>query len=204
MKRALVIILFATSISAFSQALGVPAQDGKAEDSYAIYSLVVQNAVIPSGNTQFLVIAKMTAPEQNPNNACHPVYIGTNPWEKSWNEILSDWNARKDVASVDLERSFNLEKPYLLLNEKEVQEFSAIRSRNLIPPDKPRPAENPRFAGATAMFGLSNVFYNGNRTLALVYVSVSCGPFCGNFGWKVFEKTSSGWRNAFSCALTAA
>jgi hypothetical protein len=88
-----------------------------------------------------------------------------------------------------------------VLNEKEVQEFDAMLTRNLIPPDRPQPAANPRFVGATARIGLSEVFYNGNRTLALVYVGVICGPLCGNFGWNVFEKTSSGWRNAFPCAL---
>jgi len=139
---------------------------------------------------------------KNPKNSCHPVFIGTNPREESWNEILSDWNVRKDSPFTDLQASFTLDKPYLLLNEKEGQEFAAILSSHLIPPDRPKPAANPRFAGARAMLGLSNVFFNRSRTLALVFVSVSCGPLCGNSGWKIFEKTSSGWRNAFPCATT--
>jgi hypothetical protein len=101
MKRALIIILFAMSLSAFSQSLAV-------SDSYAIYSLAVKNAATPSGNTQFLISAKMMpAPAESPNNTCHPIYIGTDPWEKSWNEVLSDWKARTGVASINLDRSFN-------------------------------------------------------------------------------------------------
>ena len=153
-------LLFATSIVAFGQSVVVPVEDVRTKDSYAIYSLAVTSAVVPSGHAQFLIFEKTaTASFFNPANSCRPIFIGTNPWEDRWNEVQSDWNTRKIDAPINLKRLFTLEKPYLFLDDKE--------------------------AG----------------TLALVFVSVSCGAMCGNGGWKVYEKTPSGWRTtAFFCS----
>ena len=68
-----------------------------------------------------------------------------------------------------------------------------------VPPNLAQAALDPRFQGAKAVYRFSDVFFNRERTVALVYASVSCGFLCGNGGWRVLEKSSKGeWSEVFA------
>jgi hypothetical protein len=45
------------------------------------------------------------------------------------------------------------------------------------------------------LFQLSRVFFNQKRTLALVEVSMTCGPACGEGRWRVLQKNNGQWEN---------
>ncbi len=103
-------------------------------------------------------------------------------------ETLADYQRRKDTPAT-LERALNITKPYQLLNRDEAKEFAELH--DLRPGPKAKPKE--LFQKATDLFGLTDVYFNGDRTLALTGISTYCGPLCGGYQWKVFEKTNRGW-----------
>jgi hypothetical protein len=42
------------------------------------------------------------------------------------------------------------------------------------------------------LFYLGDVYFNKSHTLALTAISTYCGPLCGQWLWKIFEKSSTG------------
>jgi hypothetical protein len=57
----------------------------------------------------------------------------------------------------------------------------------------PRPEIPQKFRFSADLFGLTDVFFNSNRTLALAGFSAFCGPLCGRFSWVAFAKAGGKW-----------
>jgi hypothetical protein len=108
-------------------------------------------------------------------------------FERSFVEILADYKLRKDTPAP-LDRALTVSKPYQLLNHDEIEDF--IRSREVRP--GPRAGTRELFQKATDLFGLTDVYFNRDRTLALTGIGTFCGSLCGSYLWKVFEKTDNG------------
>jgi hypothetical protein len=119
--------------------------------------------------------------------------------QQSWDEAVADFNAR-GARSITLDRSFNLRKPYQLLTEADVSAF-----RNTIVTFPGQVAiPDARFQGAKASYSVSDVFFNKNQTLGLVFVTHYCGGLCGRGEWRVFERPVDGeWRGVpWPCVLS--
>jgi hypothetical protein len=108
-------------------------------------------------------------------------------YEDRWQEILLDFRSRSD-APVPLRRELKITKPYIFLTEAESVALKSAHS-SINAPIVP----NEQFGGAIAVVSLSNVYFNRDRTLAVVRISSSCGMLCGEGQRKVYEKTATGW-----------
>ena len=134
-------------------------------------------------NNQIYLIRDITVPGMPAEPCVRP----PSSHERSFAEVLADYKLRKDTP-VTLDRSLNTAKPYVLLNRNEAEEF--VQSRVLGPGQKPSTKE--LFQKATDLFGLTDIYFNRSRTLALTGISTFCGSLCGSYEWKVFEKTDAG------------
>jgi hypothetical protein len=64
------------------------------------------------------------------------------------------------------------------------------------------PPSNPEFQGSKDLFLVSNVYFNRNRSLAIVFVNKWSSPLAASWRWVVFQKTANGvWQEGRNCSL---
>jgi hypothetical protein len=189
MKKGLVVLCSGVSLlvlctlaHAFQQEGG--SVSGRAQDVYAIYSLMLTNPPTshgPDDNERYL-IRMFTAPTSPQEPCVRP------PAEREadFREMRTDYEQRK-ATPRQLKPALSISKPYVLLSADEAETF--IQSR------MPTPGQAPieRFKGVTDLFTLSDVYFNKRGTLALTGISTFCGGTCGLFQWMVFERLDGKW-----------
>jgi hypothetical protein len=139
-------------------------------------------------NNERYVIATTTVPGYPKEPCVRP----PKDREKELQEVLTDFERRNGTQRL-LTRRFSISKPYVLLSEEQIVEFRRARDKE-------------QFRGVTDIFRLSDVYFNQRGTLALTFISTSCGDLCGSFQWKVFEKLNDGmWqeRDWITCTSMA-
>ena len=179
-------------------------------DRYAIYSsLILTSPVVRSGSgnvpteDDIYLIEETTATSRSgfgprgvtslePAGSCIKVPAAD---QTDFGEILADYDLRKNNA-VTLAKQFTLSRPYLLLSTDEVEKFlrdamnatPQYRPPNLPPPVNP----NPLYTQSKRVFRLGDVYFNKDRTAAIVYFSVYTATADYNGGWRAFRKTAGG------------
>ena len=110
-------------------------------------------------------------------------------------EMLADFEIRKDTA-VSLDRSFSLDKPYLLLPEVEIQHFLDEGSRSTPQYHLPGTAvpanSNPLYPRAKYVILLGDVYFSKARSLAMTYAANWSTNTRATAIWMVFRKTAGG------------
>lgn len=158
-------------------------------DIYAIYTLMLTDPPTShgKGGNEIFLIRDKTVPG-TPRIPC----VGpprSSPYEKDFAQARADYDRRKDDAPAKIEYELKIPKNYLILNAAECAEFvKAVEPR--MPPQVPP----ERFRFSKDLFGLTDVYFNAKRTLALTGFSTYCNMLCGGYWWMVFEKTDAGWR----------
>jgi hypothetical protein len=185
LRRIFLLTIWSVAVNGFQQQPNTIAASEQRVDIYGIYSLMLTDPKTSHGpdNNQVYLIRDTTVPG-TPTEPCVRV---PSSHERSFAEVLADYKLRKDTPAT-LERALATAKPYELLNRHESEEF--IQSRGLL--SGPRANMKELFRKATDLFGLTDVYFNHDRTLALTGISTYCGSLCGSYEWKVFEKTNNG------------
>jgi len=186
LRRSFILIIGCAAASGFQQTTNATADSERRADIYVIYSLMMTDPKTSHGpdNNEVYLIRDTTVPGTPPE----PCVRAPPPYERRFAEILADYKRRKDTPAT-LERALNIVQPYQLLNRDEAKEF--VELHDLRPGPRAKPKE--LFQKATDLFGLTDVYFNHNRTLALTGISTYCSPLCGSYEWKVFEKTNRRW-----------
>ncbi len=109
--------------------------------------------------------------------------------QKAFAAVLLDFEQHKHER-VRLEKSFHLDQPYQLLNPSEQAEFRTAFQTSLTTQTDSLPS---KYQGAMGLMYFSNVYFNFERTLAVVYVAYWCGPKCGQMRWVALQKVNNGW-----------
>lgn len=184
----------------------IPMPADRAAESYAIYS-----ALMPIGETaakgwphELWLVRDATVTAVQPNQPCKPVSTQgatlptMNPHvavhapldqQKDFDEILEDFDAHcHDILALD-GTLFQTTTPVHLLTPAEQQEFRDDRSTRT-----PSPELAERFAGASALYGFSEVYFNRGRTIALVYATHWCGNLCGQGIWFALRLRDGQWK----------
>jgi hypothetical protein len=174
-----------------------PIPAARRAETYAVYSAVLARPSLNHSDTssKYLIANATGLAQEGWPDACldlPPAYAS------AYQEILTDHVRMRD-RSFRLERALSIEKPYELLTPAGAASFMDPR-RN--------PAGSAllgRFAGATDLITLGNVYFNGARTVAAVKMFVWCGRLCGQGTWRVLEKVGTGWedRNWVNCTRLA-
>jgi hypothetical protein len=185
---------------AAAQAYGAelaPIPANRRADAYAVYSAVLSHPNLnhPDTNSKYLIAGATGIAQEGRPEACFDFPRAYSP---SVREIVAD-AARFRDRPFRLERAISIRKPYELLSPAEAASFMDPR-RN--PPDR---ALQERFAGATDLITLGNVYFNSAHTVAAVKIFVWCGRLCGQGTWRVLEKRGGEWedRDWVSCTRLA-
>ncbi len=184
LRRALVFATIAVSlciaVPAGADRDAVPVPADRANDSYAIYSLLLPKAPldhISPQNIQDWGLAATTVNISDMNPAVPPKGQLKAPPEneRAFNEAARDFEIRKYQRFQLTVNSFHPAPSLPLLNEQQVNDVRSARSPN---------------AGITFFSG---VYFNNDRTAALVYVNVWCANFCNAGEWVYLEKQGGQW-----------
>jgi hypothetical protein len=174
-------------------------------ETYAVYSAILAHPPLSHQDTNTTYAIADTALLSNdkigtPADAC----VGI-PQVSSANlaQVVSDFEQRRNTP-LHLKRSFSLSKPYFLLSPQQTSEFEWWRGGGHIQTDPPSLPEVNPYSGAVDLIRLSGVFFDRPKSVAMVYISATCGTLCGLWGWHVLEKGSPGrWQEIRTARCTA-
>lgn len=164
-------------------------------EAYAVYSaLLSSNGTTVKPSAQYLVIQQQTTAAES--QGCLP---DGKEFRGSWEDVLKDYLDRNQSPRV-LSRSFWIDRPYKLITRGELSDaFRGEASRGL----KSSASLSDRwknyyrrFPSSPGYTVLSAVGFNGERTEALVYIAVHCGPLCGTGRYVFFVKRDGKWLRA--------
>jgi hypothetical protein len=205
MIKSLAMILWAAVASSAPPQAATP-EMARQQDINAIYS-----AVMRSDNPVYLIGAR--------TEIDRPIQSCLTPAERTaqdWIEIVAEYDANKPGSGL-IPTDLKLDRPHVLLSPEEVQEFRDDRSRALVasinagPSFTPLadrvlvPPSNPRFQGSKDLFLVSTVYFNRNRSLAIVLVHKWSNPRAASVRWIVFQKSANGiWQEGRNCVLAIA
>jgi len=200
MLRTAILLIAGIASASTLQTTDPVAEAARNQDVYAVYSVLMTNPPVIGGDSnKTYAIAALTTPANldRGNDPALPEEIrrmvaGCDApppgYEDQWQEILAEFRSRSD-APVPMLRELKITKPYIYLTDEEGGVFKSVHNSTNAPI-----GPNAQFGGAVAVVSLSNVYFNRNRTLAVVRISSSCGMLCGQGERKIYEKTATAWR----------
>lgn len=205
------VVLFACAAVCLGQSQPpkpAPMPPDRAAASYAIYS-----SLMPIGETagkgwphDFWIVRDATVTVVQPGQPCRPPpsdahnafqnlmnpHLAVHPpadRRKDFAEILEDFDAHcHDILALDQDL-FQTTTPVHLLTSVEQEWYRESRSSRT-----PQPDLAGKFAGAPALYGFSEVWFNQNHTVALVYATLWCGGLCGQQLWFAFALENGQWK----------
>jgi hypothetical protein len=164
----------------------------RAADSYAIYSLLMPGVPFESmspDQASRLAIAATTVNIDDMNPAIPPEGQLQPPPnnEKAFGEAVQDFHSRR-FERVQLSHQLKIDRPYALLDADDVAEL-----RNTLAGIHPGSQLQDKWAGYPGITYFSEVYFNTDRTAALVYMNNFCANLCANGQWIYLEKNGTQW-----------
>ena len=188
--------LLLTAICAAGQL--APAEE---QDTYAIYSMLLNGAEDQPQRNWVFNPETTGLPSDSPCAPADPpppeallegnAHLDIHPPEdqlKRFRELLDDFD-RHCHDTFRLKASlFKTNRPVRVLTEDQAATFG----QDLAEGD-PKTIER-HWPGASGLHSFSRVYFNSDRTVAMVHESTYCGILCGTWEWQVLERTPGGWR----------
>lgn len=200
MQRKLPVFAIAIAIAIVCVAHSASAQDDlspisvqRAADSYAIYSLLLPgqpfSSMSPSQAARW-AIAESTVNITDMNPAVPPDGQLNPPPDNpdAFAEALEDYESRKYQRFRLNAKRFHLSHPFSLLNDEQVSELREARSSTTASSEI-----KARYAGYPGVTFFSAVYFNHNRTAALVFMNNWCANLCAAGQWVYLEKQGGQW-----------
>jgi hypothetical protein len=161
-------------------------------DSYAIYAVLMPGEPfksLPPEQAQKWSIADITVSIADMNPAVPPDGELQAPPDNitAFREALRDYQIRR-YQRVQLSRQFQLDRGYDLLNVSQVGELRRAKAAVDSSSDL-----QGKYAGTPGVTFFSQVFFNANQTVALVYMNNWCANLCAAGQWVYLEKQGSQW-----------
>ena len=144
-------------------------------DAYQIYSLLLPQEESFGFTKGTLVIQKETVASAAAADACLSPEVA-----RRFKYAISNYE-RDRTKKWLLQRQFNIEKPYEIVDSKTIAREEAS--------DQPRPKSGGHIF-------MSPVGFNREKTLAIVYTGSICGGLCGSAKFHLFQKVHGHWREA--------
>ena len=162
------------------------------KDVYAIYSLLMPGAVLAnlgSSQNQRWAIADTTVNADDINPALAPEAALKPPDDhpRRFHDAVVDYEQRRNERQTVI-RAFHLDRPYTLLTRSDIQAFQD--SRTSLAADS---ASQQKYSGYPGINYFSDVYFNPQRSAALVYMVAWCTNLCGQGEWVYLEKQNSQW-----------
>ncbi len=172
----------------------IPMPADRAEDSYAIYSMLMPGQVFlsmpPEQNTQW-AIAAITINEQDRNPAIPPQGQLKPPPDhpRRFNEAVGDYQANRFIRVQLTQPQFRIGHPFSLLAPDQVSELRAAKASSTAASEV-----RSRWAGYPGITFFSEVYFDTHHTAALVYMNDWCSHLCAAGSWVYLEKQGSRWQ----------
>jgi hypothetical protein len=165
---------------------------GRLADVYAIYSMLMPGAVFANLGTdqnQRWAIADTTvnADDISPPLAPEAALKAPDDHPRRFHDAVVDYEQRKNERQPVI-HAFHLDRPYTMLTSADVQEFQSARTN-----PSPDSASLEKYSGYPGINYFSDVYFNPQRTAALVYQLSWCGNFCSQGEWIYLEKQNGQW-----------
>jgi hypothetical protein len=162
------------------------------QDVYAIYSMLMPGAVLAnlgSSQNQRWAIADTTVNAEDINPALAPEAALKPPDDhpRRFHDAVVDYEQRRNERQAVI-RAFHLDRPYTLLTPSDIQAFQD--SRTSVAADS---ESQQKYSGYPGINYFSDVYFNAQRSAALVYMVAWCTNLCGQGEWVYLEKQNSQW-----------
>lgn len=162
------------------------------QDVYAIYSLLMPGAVLGnlgSSQNQRWAIADTTVNAEDINPALAPEAALKPPDDhpRRFHDAVVDYEQRRNERQSVI-RAFHLDRPYTLLTPSDIQAFQDSRTSVAADSDSQQ-----KYSGYPGINYFSDVYFNPQRSAALVYMVAWCTNLCGQGEWVYLEKQNSQW-----------
>lgn len=164
----------------------------RAEDSYAIYSLLMPGKlfehIATTGASRWAIAQKTITfsdmdPRIDPRGALKPPPGN----EEAFHQAVRDFEQSREI-SYTLQPRLHLNHPYDLLSPAQVRELRHVRSA-----PAPDSRQRTRYAVYPGVTFFSAVYFNKDQKAALVYVNDWCGVLCAQGQWVYLEKINGQW-----------
>jgi hypothetical protein len=172
-------------------AIAMPAD--RAEDSYAIYSMLMPGrefaSMAPEQTTQW-AIAAITINDGDRNPAIPPQGQLQAPPENpvGFQEAVLDYIANRYVRIALTRDVFRLNHPFSLLRPDEVAALRASRTSAEVSSEV-----QSQWAGFPGVTFFSEVYFDSKHRAALVYMNDWCAHLCSSGSWIYLEKHGGQW-----------
>lgn len=165
---------------------------GRSDDAYAIYSYLVPGEFPNAGieNKPLWLIANPTVVVTEELMSPRKGIVPPPGQQHAMAAVFADYDQHKYEHAI-LERNFNLPLPYRLLNRSEQTQYIDLKKAS---DAQHNPSLLAPFQNAQGMVFFSNVYFNFDHTLAMVYVVRWCGAKCGDLNWVALEKKNGDWK----------
>ena len=160
-----------------------PIPKDRSEDSYAVYSAVL--ASHPERDPKYLIEGTTGLRDSTPRTC---VRVPAN-YAAKLDEVVADY-VQHDAETFQLERKFEIDKPYELLSEADVKQFMHSRMLGRRTGDKEEPE---KFRDAIHLLSFSNVYFDQAHTFAVVRTRSWCGGLCASWTWQALVKENGLW-----------
>ena len=147
-------------------------------DAYEVYSVLLPHEQSWRFATGALVIQQETVPSEI-QDGCF-----AEESKKRFKDAISDYKAVNGKRWL-LQPRFEIEKPRLLVTEKDIKAIMARGGWE---------AFYKQYPGSGGVFTVSAVGFSKDKTLAVVYTGTQCGLLCGRWIPHLLEKVSGKWK----------
>lgn len=172
--------------------VAIPMPPDRAEDSYAIYSLLMPGEeftrMAPEQTAQW-AISEITVNANDRNPAIPPQGQLKPPPDnpRGFEEALQDYETNQYVRVQLTREPFRLAHPFTLVAPGDVSALRAAKSA-------PATGEmQSRWAGYPGVTFFSEVYFDTRHQAALVYMNDWCAHLCASGSWFYLEKHGGQW-----------
>jgi hypothetical protein len=171
----------------------IPMPQDRADDSYAIYSLLMPGktlAALPSAQGAPWAIAAVTINDGDRNPAIPPQGQLKPPPEnpRGFQEAVQDYQANRDYRIALTKDAFQLNHPFDLLDPDDVAALRAAKAASQVSSESQ--SQWSAYAGVTFFSG---VYFDIKHRAALVYINDWCAHLCSAGSWVYLEKHGGQW-----------
>jgi hypothetical protein len=167
--------------------------DDRADDSYAIYSLLMPGqefaSMSPEQNARW-AIAQITINEADRNPAVPPQGQLKPPPEnpRGFQEALEDYETNKYIRIALMKEQFQLSHPFAILSPDAVVALRRAKAGAQVSSET-----QTQWAGYPGVTYFSEVYFDSKHRAALVYMNDWCAHLCAAGSWVYLEKHGDRW-----------
>jgi hypothetical protein len=171
----------------------VPMPADRADDSYAIYDLLVPGqpfASLPPEQSRRWAIDAITVNESDRNPAIPPQGQLKPPPEnpRGFNEAVEDYETNKNARVRLAKDALRIDHEFTLLSPSEANDLRDARSGS-----QTTSQAQSQWAGVPGVIYFSEVYFSHDHSSALVYMNDWCAHLCAAGTWIYLEKRGPHW-----------